>query len=656
MAVYGKTPLTKAVSKFAGDFNDDLQYELGLIYAPEATQLSALQNKMSESQSYDTNREQIMAKMIAADSGADSVESTALARMFGGYGGGDFPGGGPDSFPVEPAPSGPSEEELIAAIMNASLDPTTMMSSTPDMSQADPTIADRALTGLEGVFDYATDWPKQTPFSISPEAQASFRDWAADDSQYTLSYSPGVGDIVGDIAGKIANIPGNVGNFFSGMGDAALEFISDPDIMSQLATNQAGMAGPIRDPTIIREQENEELIQDIIASYPTWSTTEKILGITKILGKAYNDTGGGPKYDTTVNQLASYIGNSENDPTIRSAITDMVTNLKSDFSKSPVSQDDLRLGGPDPVDSVETPYYTHPDQYDSPVLPSYIKDRVTGTDGVTGPDGEKDVVSPWMESKLPAEVIKAISGNEDIQENIDGTTWLDWLSAVDSGKQNIYSVFKGDNPTFRMMNPRAEGLYDRWERQLRHQYNLELTNPNSPWSGEVPTGNNEQGAEIVNRNYREYLRAAFDPENRTANLWSRNDWQRNMEQVYANMGPGFVEEQIALGAKEGEEAVTQSRMLSGAFESFARDPEIVKQWIMAKSTKGANPIVARYAPQAIAREIDKWVMDNTKITQGIVSNDPVSQDAAGHEAAQSLFQEWAKRDFKWFGSKGYGRG
>ena len=129
-----------------------------------------------------------------------------------------------------------------------------------------------------------------------------------------------------------------------------------------------------------------------------------------------------------------------------------------------------------------------------------------------------------------------------------------------------------------------------------------------------------------------------------------------MEQVYANMGPGFVESQLALGAKEGEEAVTQSRMLSGAFESFARDPEIVKQWIMAKSTKGANPIVARYAPQAIAREIDKWVMDNTTINQGIVSNDPVSQGEAGAEAAKSLFQEWAKRDFKWFGSKGYGRG
>ena len=42
MAVYGKTPLTKAVSKFAGDFTTDLQEELQLIYAPEATQLSAL--------------------------------------------------------------------------------------------------------------------------------------------------------------------------------------------------------------------------------------------------------------------------------------------------------------------------------------------------------------------------------------------------------------------------------------------------------------------------------------------------------------------------------------------------------------------------------------------------------------------------------------
>ena len=621
MAVYGKTPLTKAVSKFAGDFNDDLQYELGLIYAPQATQLSALQNKMSESQSYDTDKEQIMAKMIAADRGMDPVDSTAMARMFGGYGGGDFPGGGPDGFPVEPAPSGPSEEELIATIMNAPLDPTTTRSSTLDVSQADPTIADRALTGLEGVFDYATDWPKQTPFSISPEAQAT-------------------------IGNMVSSIPGNVGNFFSGVGDAVLDFVTDPVAQQQLFSSQGGLVPPVYSQNLANEQIADDLIQDIIASYPTWNTTDKILEITGHLRDVYNDTGGGPKYDTTVNQLASYIGNSENDPTIRSAITDMVTNLKSDFSKSPVSQDDLRLGGPDPVDSVETPYYIHPDQYDSPTLPSYIKDGVTGTDGVKG-----DVVVP----SSVEEVIKAISGNEDTQANIDGTTWLDWLSAVDSGKQNIYSVFKGENPTFRMMNPRAEGLYDRWERQLRHQYNLELTNPNSPWSGEVPTGNNEQGAEIVNRNYREYLRAAFDPENRTANLWSRDDWQRNMEQVYANMGPGFVESQLALGAKEGEEAVTQSRMLSGAFESFARDPEIVKQWIMAKSTKGANPIVARYAPQAIAREIDKWVMDNTTINQGIVSNDPVSQGEAGAEAAKSLFQEWAKRDFKWFGSKGYGR-
>ena len=304
MAVYGKTPLTKAVSKFAGDFNTDLQEELQLIYAPEATQLSALQNKMSESQSYDTNREQIMAKMIAADSGADSVESTALARMFGGYGGGDFPGGGPDSFPVEPAPSGLSEEELIAFIMNASLDPTTMMSSTPDVSQADPTIADRALTGLEGIFNYATDWPKQTPFSISPEAQAN-------------------------IGNMVSSIPGNVGNFFSGAGDAVLDFVTDPVAQEKMFSSQIATgadAPPVSSMSLTREQVSDDLIQDIIASYPTWNTTEKILGITKILGKAYNDTGGGPKYDTTVNQLASYIENTENDPTIRSAITEMVTN------------------------------------------------------------------------------------------------------------------------------------------------------------------------------------------------------------------------------------------------------------------------------------------------------------------------------------------
>ena len=561
MAVFGKTPLTKAVSQFAGDFNLELQNELELLYAPQAKQLSALQEKMTESRNYDAGREQLMARMIAADRGVDSVESTALARMLG-----------PET-PISPPPPPPGTAGIAG------------------------------LPGEEGI----PLPPPPTPIGpVLPQDMEIQR----------------MGLPIPDIDVPWGNIAGGIGDFFGGVGSAIGDFVTDP-VHQQLFSSQGGLTTPAYPKTVADEMITDDLTLDVLASYPTWSTTEKILGVTDILRKVYTDTGGGPAYDAKVREIAGYVGENEGDTVVRSAITSMVNELDRDF-----------------VDSVSGPVSVPETFTDRPVTPSYIEP--SGTVSATEPAGDR-------------EITEAISENEEVQANIDGVTWLDWLSAVDSGKQNIYSVFKGENPTFRMMNPRAEGLYDRWERQLRHQFNIELTNPNSPWSSGVPVGNNEEGAEIVNRNYKEYLRAAFDPENRTANLWSRDDWQRNMEQVSANTGDLMNQSSFTQGAREGEEVIPQDRMLGGVLESLARDPETVKQWIIAKSTKGANPIVARYAPQSIGREVDKWIMDNTKINQGIPSNDPVSQADAGAEAAQSLFQEWARRDFKWFGSKGYGR-
>ena len=128
-----------------------------------------------------------------------------------------------------------------------------------------------------------------------------------------------------------------------------------------------------------------------------------------------------------------------------------------------------------------------------------------------------------------------------------------------------------------------------------------------------------------------------------------------MESVYGNMETGFSDSALMQGAETGEVAIPQNRMMAGAFQSFARDPNTVKQWIIAKSMKGANPIVARYGPDAVSREVDKWVMDNTVIPDiGPVTAEYPSQLEASGKAAESLFKEWARRDFKWFGSKGYG--
>ena len=76
--------------------------------------------------------------------------------------------------------------------------------------------------------------------------------------------------------------------------------------------------------------------------------------------------------------------------------------------------------------------------------------------------------------------------------------------------------------------------------------------------------------------------------------------------------------------------------------------------------KGANPIVARYGPDAVAKHVDKWVMENTNIMDlGTITGQPTTSDAeaqlriAEQAASRSLFNEWASRDFKWFGDKGY---
>ena len=578
MAVFGKTPLTKAVSQFAGDFNLELQNELELLYAPQAKQLSALQEKMTESQSYDAGKEQLMARMIAADRGVDSVESTALARMLG-----------PET-PISPMPPPPGTAGIAG------------------------------LPGEEGI----PLPPPPTPMGpvLPQDMEIQRMGPPVPQIGFPGGLMPNIETPWGDAQSGIRNIAGGIGDFFGGVGSAIGDFATDP-IHQQLFGSQEGLTTPAYPETVADEMITDDLTLDVLASYPTWSTTDKILEITGHLKDIYEDTGGGPAYDAKVRQIAGYVGENEGDAVVRSAITSMVNELDRDF-----------------VGSVSGPVSVPETFADRSVTPSYIQ----SSDGVPGTGSTED-----------REVTDAIAANEEVQAKVDGSTWLDWLSEVDSGKSLIYNVFKGENPTFRMMNPRAEGLYNRWERQLRHQFNIELTNPNSPWNSALPTGSNKEGAEIINRNYKEYLRAAFDPENRTANLWSRDDWQQNMEQVATNASMLMNQSSLSQGAVAGEEAIPQDRMLGGALESLARDPETVKQWIIAKSTKGANPIVARYAPQSIGREVDKWVMDNTKINQGIPSNDPVSQGEAGAEAAQSLFQEWAKRDFRWFGSNGYGR-
>ena len=85
MAAFGKTPLTRAVSDFAGSFNQNLQEEMANLYATPEQQAQMSARQVAEDNQYKQAREnalqKVMGDMIRADSGMDGVGSEALARM-----------------------------------------------------------------------------------------------------------------------------------------------------------------------------------------------------------------------------------------------------------------------------------------------------------------------------------------------------------------------------------------------------------------------------------------------------------------------------------------------------------------------------------------------------------------------------------------------
>jgi hypothetical protein len=278
-----------------------------------------------------------------------------------------------------------------------------------------------------------------------------------------------------------------------------------------------------------------------------------------------------------------------------------------------------------------------------------------------------DEVPPAETDFIPSgddELESVIAKDEAQQPAVDGQSYLDWLSAVDSGKNQIYEYFTDTDPQFRLMSPYAESVYGKAEEQMRHQYNLESLDSTSQWYGRSP-----ETPEAANRNYLDYLKAAFDPRVRTANLWSREQWYDKLNSIYqsaftdkgqtivGNVFGGGGGSGYGTGAKLGEELapLTTAELSASAFREYARDPATVMAWIKAKSLKGANPIVSFYGPAAVERSINKWLIENTpSMDVGDPTADPegLGADLAAGKAAMSLFDEWAARDFQWFKKKG----
>lgn len=227
----------------------------------------------------------------------------------------------------------------------------------------------------------------------------------------------------------------------------------------------------------------------------------------------------------------------------------------------------------------------------------------------------------------------------------DGTPYIDLLSALDSGKKRIYEMYKADNPKFRFMNKQAVSAHDRLEKQFRYQYDIESFNPESEFFfGDRTEG---QDADTSNVNYRSYLDRA--------ELWNRDDWRRNLDAAFKEL-KNPTRSLVSIG-EEGEK-ITPSSMLSN-IALVSQDPDAVTEWIVTKSLKGTNPIVRRYGPEAIRNDVRKWMANNINVRGLGETPTPGSKHASLFEnevtaaGAKSLLEEFARRDWNWYGKKGF---
>ena len=251
----------------------------------------------------------------------------------------------------------------------------------------------------------------------------------------------------------------------------------------------------------------------------------------------------------------------------------------------------------------------------------------------------------------------------------EGQPLLDWLSQTDEDKARIWEYHKADNPgQFRFMSPDVTSIYDRWEWHLRAQYNLELANKYSSWS-------NLEGIEDdVNRHYQAYLKAAFDPNDQSAGLWTRATWDKKFRQLEESTGSFNPVDDLGKSltefADKGPAPSSRAQIFGAArFDWLAKDEETVRNWIVLKTLKGhRDQRLGGAAAQAVKDDVDRWLIRN-QLQKGMkdFTVNPYTgtggqqaqrylQDQATPETerqvAKSLLQEWAKRDFQWFGKGG----
>ena len=122
MATFGKTRLAKQVSKFAGNWNKDLENEMDMMYQPWQTQATAFSGFLKENKKFQELVNNATSGLIADETGGRGMgDAMALSQMLqGGPGGptGPTKGGPPQEPPINTGIFGPDMPGAAELLFN----------------------------------------------------------------------------------------------------------------------------------------------------------------------------------------------------------------------------------------------------------------------------------------------------------------------------------------------------------------------------------------------------------------------------------------------------------------------------------------------------------------------------------------------------------
>lgn len=584
---YGKTPQMKGISSMQNNFNTNLQFEMGNMYAPPEVQAQAFAKYLKEDDRFNSALNTATTSLIADETGGrDRGDAMALSQMLGmggdvwadGRGAGKLPIAAPS---IQNAQSVSFQPPVALPPMVPPLPPPSTFA--PELPPGfNPGMFGPEVTGgAELMFNQP---PPMLPPAASPEALTQ---------------------LAGDIAGPQSAF---------GMG---------PGIGAEIA-GETSPGRPVQLAPGITPREDVDILQSGAPGYlPESGSMGKINMITSFL-KTGHETGNLDSYFRQAMMMAG----AEPDANIRAILQELVSNYRRELTGDIPITDMPEIGPDGEVRDVSIavppPEMGMPGKRDDVVTQPIVtpRDTVIGGDTVEV-TGDDEVTDTAETGRMPITY---------------------YMSRDNADRRGIWDDRKKEDSRLRALSPRARDFTDKKEKQWSKQYNLQQLDPQSEWF----YGNQDKDYDDFLGGILDKTQEAWNPNQWKANFARIYEaWNPLGEVPEDRKISGSITNYLSGYDLQNEADIKE---LGVAISAFADKPETVAgwAWAMEDSRTDINPRAKQIRKQSTYDGMLAWARDQTIKEQGLPGLALEMEDIK-KEMAELLMTEFEKRNFNWLG-------